>query len=101
MTDLTLIEVIEKLQKSIDEMNRKMPFELELWELKDVAHYLKRGTVAARSYMSMPDFPTPIRLPASSGSGTKGNQLWRAPEVVAWTEKYKNGGTQLGRRRTR
>lgn len=101
MSELTLTEALTNLQKSIDNLNRKMPFDLELWDLKDVAQYLKRGTVAVRAYATTPNFPVPIRLPACSGMGTKGHQLWRAPEIVAWAATYKNGGVQLGRPRKR
>lgn len=60
------------------------PSDNTLWDLSDVAAYLKmeRKTVS-NSYRSRPDFPACIR------PGGKGQPLWEPRDIKAWARKFK------------
>lgn len=96
MTD----DIIDRLAAAVAErITRPIPIQVELWSADEIAAYLK----VCRSYVidhysKLPDFPPAIRLP-SVGSGS-GRPRWRASEVIAWAEKYKEGAPgRIGRPR--
>ena len=53
-----------------------------------VTAYLKRSEAVVRERITaLPGFPQAIRLPVA-GSRGRGQPLWKAKEVIAWTEKH-------------
>lgn len=83
------VDLIEKLAGALAERLRPaIPLSVDLWDVSTVAQYLKRDVRVARErIVCLPDFPKAIRLP--SGNGGRAHPLWKAAEVIAWSEKYR------------
>ncbi|TXF09821.1 helix-turn-helix transcriptional regulator [Pelomicrobium methylotrophicum] len=96
MTD----DLIDRLAAAVAErISRPIPIQVDLWSADEIAAYLKvcRRYVIDR-YSKLPDFPPAIRLP--SAGGRSGHPRWRASDVIAWAEKYKEGAPgRIGRPR--
>lgn len=96
MTD----DLIDRLAAAVAERIRKpIPIQVELWSAAEIAAYLKvsQRQVIER-YSKLPDFPPAIRL--LSAGRRSGRPRWRASEVIAWAEKYREGAPgRVGRPR--
>jgi hypothetical protein len=56
--------------------------------IREIAAYLKRSEAVVRERITaLPGFPQAIRLPVAGSKG-RGQPLWKAKEVIAWTEKH-------------
>lgn len=67
----------------------RIPLEVDLWDLKTVAAYLKRSDSTVRERIAcLPDFPKAIRPPTSRTA--RGQPLYEAREVIAWARSYKD-----------
>jgi hypothetical protein len=83
------IELVTKLAAALAERLRPaIPISIDLWDTATIAQYLKRDTDAVRERVCcLPDFPKAIRLP--TGQSGRGRPLYKAAEVIAWCEKYR------------
>ena len=84
---LTLPNLIDRIAAAVTERMRPViPLNIDLWDLETIGAYLKRdpNTVGQR-IACLPDFPNAIRIPSEGGA--RGRPLWKASEVIAWTEK--------------
>jgi len=79
---------IEMLLDAINNLSPRIPITVDLWSIKEIAAYLKRSEAVVRERITaLPGFPQAIRLPVLGGKG-RGQPLWKAKEVIAWTEKH-------------
>ena len=63
------------------------PISIALWDTKDIAAYLHRSQDRVYSdIVCLPTFPKPIRLPVKG----RAQALYKAREVIAWTEKHQS-----------
>jgi hypothetical protein len=70
-------------------MRSAVPLSAELWDLEMIGLYLRRSSSVVRErFACLPDFPKPIRLP--SDQGNRAHPLWKAVEVIAWTEAHRD-----------
>jgi hypothetical protein len=83
-------DLITRLAAAVAKQIRpSIPLEIDLWDIATIASYLKRSEAQVRQRMAcLPDFPKAIRLPSSEGS--RGQALYQATEVIAWTRKYQD-----------
>lgn len=88
------IELITKLASALAKQLRPIiPIDIDLWDVETIAHVLKRSDDQVRErVVCLPDFPKAIRLPAVSGGRSR--PLWKASEVLAWAEKYREVKTR-------
>ncbi len=90
-------DLIERLA---DELGKRLkpavPLNVALWDIAIIAAYLQRDSDSVRERIAcLPDFPTPIRLPSATKRGA--HPLYKAVEVIAWAESYREGaGTRRG-----
>ncbi len=83
----TQIDALSKLIAA--RMANKPPFEEVLWTAEEVAEYLKcQPRQVLERYALLRDFPAAIRLPTPDGH--RGHPRWKAIEITAWKEKYKD-----------
>nr|WP_315596700.1 hypothetical protein [uncultured Cupriavidus sp.] len=99
MSDLA---ILERLADAIEKrLNPVVPLSVALWDVERIANYLVRSPKVVRErVVNLPDFPKPIRIPSvQSGGGRQAKALprWKAAEVIAWTESYRD--KPLGRPR--
>jgi hypothetical protein len=82
------IDLINRLAAALAQhVPPPIPLQVDLWDIATIAAYLKRSESQVRERMvCLPDFPRAIRLPSTTGS--RGQALYRAIEVIAWTMKY-------------
>ncbi len=82
------LQMIEKIAAAFAKhVNPSFPLHIELWDIATIAAYLKRNeTVVRERIATKPDFPAAIRLP--SETGRRGHALYKAKEIIQWTEKY-------------
>lgn len=87
-------EMITKLAAAIGQQIRPaIPLEVDLWDVATIAQLLKRSEDQVRErVVCLPDFPKAIRLPA--GSGGRSRPLWKATEVIAWADRYREVKTK-------
>ena len=79
---------IEILLDAINNLSPRIPVTVDLWSVKEIAAYLKRSAAVVRERITaLPGFPQAIRLPVAGSKG-RGQPLWKAKEVIAWTEKH-------------
>ncbi|MFM0647965.1 hypothetical protein PQR14_26915 [Paraburkholderia bryophila] len=82
----TLIERIAALSKPV------IPVDVALWDVATIAQYLHRSeSVVRERVVCVPSFPTAIRIP--TGEGRRGHALWKAQEVIRWTESHRERET--------
>jgi predicted DNA-binding transcriptional regulator AlpA len=78
-------ELLEKLLERLTAPAPQQPISIALWDTKDIAAYLHRSVDRVYSdIVCLPTFPKPIRLPVKG----RAQALYKAREVVAWTEKH-------------
>lgn len=66
-----------------------VPVHFDRWDVATIARVLKRSENYVRnSVICLPDFPKAIRLPVTGGG--RGQPLFKATEVLAWTDKYQD-----------
>lgn len=84
------IDLIDRLAAALAQYIRPpIPLDVDLWDIATIAQYLKRDAQVVRERMAcLPGFPKAIRLPSITGS--RGQALYRATEVLAWTMKYQD-----------
>lgn len=74
-------------------MQPAIPLDIDLWDVKHIAQFLKRDDDVVRErIVCLPTFPKAIRLPTVKG--TRARPLWKAAEVISWTENYREKRTQ-------
>ncbi len=87
MTDTALIDQLAAAVAA--RISPAIPLEFDLWSAAEIAAWLKVGTdQVLERYAPLPDFPKAIRLPTPDGG--RGRPRWKAAEVIAWAEKYKD-----------
>ncbi|MEV8471684.1 hypothetical protein [Ralstonia sp. UNC404CL21Col] len=88
------VDLIDRLAEAVAErVQPTVPLNVRLWNCKLVAAYLHRApSVVLERVVTLPGFPTAIRLPTTTGN--KGQPLWKAAEVIAWAESHR--GRALG-----
>jgi hypothetical protein len=88
------MEFMTKLTAMLaEQLKPRIPVEIDLWDTKTIASFLKRSDDQVRErVVCLPDFPKAIRLPAESGG--RARPLWKATEVLAWAEKYREVRTK-------
>lgn len=81
--------MIDKLAEAVAKHIRPtIPLNIALWDIETVADYFKRDVTSVRQrFACLPDFPAAIRLP--SASGKKAHPLYKATEVMAFADKYR------------
>lgn len=94
------VDIIERLVDAIEKRIRPaLPLDVQLWNLEIIGAYLQRSPrVVGERIVTLPGFPKAIRLPAASprkdedGEPHKGKglPLWKASEVIAWTEGHRD-----------
>lgn len=91
-------ELIERIAKAVaDRMAPPLPIDIQLWNGKAIAAYLHRSpAVVMERVVTLSSFPRQIRLPAQR-EGSRGQPLWKALEVIEWTESHQE--KHLGRPR--
>jgi len=78
----------EQFLDAINKLSPHIPITVDLWTVREIAAYLKRSEAVVRERITaLPGFPHAIRLPVAGGKG-RGQPLWKAKEVIAWTEKH-------------
>ncbi|WP_084663657.1 hypothetical protein [Pandoraea faecigallinarum] len=107
--EIDSIRLVEHLAQSVaDRISPALPLAIQLWNAKTIGSYLQRSpAVVLERVVTLPDFPTPIRLPSTRAksksdanshvSGTMGQPLWKAIEVIAWVDSHRK--TRGGRPR--
>ncbi|WP_081075641.1 hypothetical protein [Burkholderia stagnalis] len=81
-------EIEELAHKIAEAVRPALPVEIDLWDIKTIAAYLKRNPAVVRERICcMPNFPAAIRLP--NVNGQRMHPLWKASEVIAWAESYR------------
>lgn len=83
-------ELITKLAHALaTQMRPSIPVAIDLWDISMIAAFLKRSEAQVRERIAcVPDFPKAIRLPSSTS--VRGQPLYPASEVIAWTKKYQD-----------
>lgn len=100
-TEIDSTRLVERLAQSVaDRITPALPLSVQLWNARMIASYLQRSTaVVLERVVTLPDFPTPIRLPSTRakskcnanshiGNAT-GQPLWKAIEVIAWVDSQR------------
>lgn len=88
-------DLIERIAVAVAEHVRPaVPLTVALWDTETIAQYLTRSAKVVRErVVTLPDFPKPIRIPSvQSGKvdeATKSLPRWKAAEVIAWAESYR------------
>ncbi|VVE77369.1 helix-turn-helix transcriptional regulator [Pandoraea sputorum] len=108
-TAMTETDLIDRLAEALAErIAPAVPLSVRLWSAKTIAGYLERSpSVVLERVVTQPGFPRPIRVPtihARTKAGepvkegaAKGQPLWKAIEVIEWTESHRDGA--IGRPR--
>lgn len=88
-------ELITKIAAAVAvQLRPTIPLDIDLWDVATIASYLKRDPSVVRERICcLPDFPKAIRLPAKSGG--RGHPLYKAIEVIQWTQKYRETRTKM------
>lgn len=88
--DAADLDLINRLASAVAKQIRPpIPLEIDLWDISTIASVLKRSEAQVRERIAcLPDFPKAIRLPSINGA--RGQALYQAAEVLAWTKKYQD-----------
>lgn len=83
------VDLIDKLAQAISiHLKPPIPLSIDLWDIATIAAFLKRDPQVVRERMAcMPEFPKAIRLPTKNG---RTQPLYKAKEIIEWTEKFKD-----------
>lgn len=78
-------KIIFLLEAILDEVKSHAVYKHELWDVADIAVYLKlsKSSVQHRS-ITRDDFPRAVRIPTENGSG---GRRWYAHEVKEWIKR--------------
>lgn len=88
------ITLIDRLAAAIAGRINLIPIDVDLWDASRIGEFLKVGSrQVLERYAPLPNFPRAIRLPTPSGG--KGQPLWKAVEVIAWAEKFKENDRRI------
>lgn len=81
-------ELIAKLVDAlVKQTHPSIPIDIDLWDIATIAQFLKRDSSVVRERIAcLPDFPQAIRLPSAK---SRAHPLYKAVEVIAWTETYR------------
>lgn len=80
--------IIDRLAAAVAGQINRIPIEIDLWDSARIGEFLKVGSrQVLERYAPLPNFPRAIRLPTPQGGN--GQPLWKAVEVIAWAEKFK------------
>jgi hypothetical protein len=80
------------VHKIAEAVRPSMPVEIDLWDVKTIAAYLKRDSAVVRERICcLPTFPAAIRIP--NAQGQRMHPLWKASEVIAWAESFREHKT--------
>jgi hypothetical protein len=80
-------EMMQQILASLMAKQPQIPVQFDRWDVAMIARVLKRSENYVRnSVICLPDFPKAIRLPVIGGG--RGQPLYKAAEVLAWTDKY-------------
>lgn len=91
MSDNASIDIDQLAAAIASHMSRRIPLAVDLWSHAEIAAYLKvEPRQVGDRYVLLPGFPRAIRLP-SQGRG-RGHPRYKAAEIIAWVEKYKDNG---------
>lgn len=87
------IESFDALEKLVATLAANLPPQIpvsqDVWSCKEIAAYLKVSESQVRErYACLPDFPKAHRLPKDGGG--VGRPRWKAREVIAWFDKYRD-----------
>ena len=70
----------------------------DFWDMDDIAYHLRASKSTVTRWVSLPDFPRPIR-PPTGGPGL-GHPLYLPSEVRKWAMGHREGATgKVGRPR--
>lgn len=98
--DLYLIERIA--QAVAARVRPTLPLGVALWDIEHIAAYLVRAPKVVRDrVVTLPDFPKPIRIPSTQSGKqdqSKAHPRWKASEVIAWAESYREKSVGRPRR---
>lgn len=88
MTDVNIEELAKRIA---DHIRPAVPIEYALWDIADIANYLRRSPDTTRErIVCLPDFPKPHRTPSMRDKKlTKGHPTWKAIEVIRWNEQWR------------
>lgn len=85
-------EIEELANKIADAVRPAFPLDVDLWDVKTIASYLKRDAAVVRERICcLPSFPSAIRIP--NAQGQRMHPLWKASEVVTWAESFREHKT--------
>ena len=84
---------IEQLAAAIHEayLSRPQLPPSSFWDYDDIAYHLRASKSTVTRWVSLPDFPRPIR-PPTAGRGL-GHPLYLPSEVRKWAMSHKEGAT--------
>ncbi|VVD64445.1 hypothetical protein PPN31114_00273 [Pandoraea pneumonica] len=100
--DAQALYLVDQLAKAIAErIAAPLPLSIQLWNAKAIGTYLQRSpAVVLERVVTLSDFPAPIRLPSTRSKAkadesrpqrnATGQPLWKAIEVIRWTESHQN-----------
>lgn len=102
---MTDTDFIERIAVAVAKHVRPpLPVSVSLWDVELIAEFLLRSPKVVRErIVTLPDFPKPIRIPSVQSGGTldtetKSQPRWKAAEVIAWAESYKEKSVGRPRR---
>jgi len=82
--------LLDQLAAAIaDHTAPRVPLSIEPWSTKEIAAcYKVSESHVLQRWASRTDFPKACRLP--SDGGRSGRPRWKATEVIAWAERFKD-----------
>lgn len=84
---MTSSELIDQLAAALASRVSRVPLEIALWSVDDVAAYLNSTPKSVCNHvLCLPGFPAAIRLPTKTGG--RGRPMFKAQEVIQWAESY-------------
>lgn len=84
------VESINEMVGVLYRQRRMVPVRDEIWDIADIAVYIKRSARMVLIYMSYPSFPKPVTMPSIS-DGTDVKKLYYAKEIIEWVRSHKIG----------
>jgi len=96
---MSMTSEIELLAESIASLvlSRAVP-QPTFWDYADIAHNLRASKSTVARWVTLPDFPRPIR-PPTKGPGLA-HPIYKPAEVIAWAGRHQEGASgRVGRPR--
>lgn len=83
---MTETDLLDRLADAIAmRIKPALPLTVALWTTDEIGQYLHRSRErVCTDIVCLPTFPRPIRLPVKG----RAQALYKAREVIAWTEKH-------------